>query len=940
MTCPDEAELGQYLNQELALDRAGVVDRHISGCSRCQDFLDLLVRRGSPRELLREIGPDLKGDNAEAAGTPSVPGFELTELIGTGGMGRVWKARQLDLGGRVVAIKMLFGGAHAAPEWVARFKTEAEALAKMDHPNIVKLYTSGPTPHGFFYAMEYLPAGSLADARRQNPDGWTARRAAELIAAAARAIDHAHQHGLIHRDLKPANILIAGDGAPKVADFGLARSFEGAGEYSRTGRVLGTPVYMAPEQAAGTKQLSPATDVYGLGGVMYYLLTGLPPIPDDGSELDVLTRVRYNDPVTPRHVRPTLPKDMETICLKCLRKDAGQRYETAEALAEDLDRFLTGRPILARPVSWPARAAKWVQRNPVPTIAVLLLAFAAGALGMAWQSEARAGRSDREASDATIRRLEAEQNEVIERGNRLKAERGRVRDERRDAVASALRGGDPKKALALLVAAEADGVEITPEMRFLEVDALEATTQVGKARERLETIGAEFPPAYASRRNLRLGDLLIGIEDDRARALIENAAADPTLSPADKAYARGVLAATTAEARTAFQAALATDTNHLPARRALSLVLLCSGQFPDAIRTAKDGQLLYPQHPDFLWVLFLGHGLGGNEPAAQRALTRLKPMVREDLHADLDEVVHALPHLTREFQAGVYGEPRPPVNMAHFARLAIGNPKLNALFGLPPDGPFAEGDVLLRLPPAAGNSLQEFWNMMKRITNGAVPYVEIGRDEAATARFKAMVETNPDGFMRFIYGMVLFSRATSHWQRTPEDLDGLRPLLAEAGAAFEVASTSHGLIDARLIALEKAINCYCLAGKPRGAKTPRPEWVRKGDELLRQRLRMPDPIHPTLFEIFVKTATNADDFTTARAVLDDWKVRFPKDIRATRLRADVEFMAEAYSPALRAADKVLAQNPNDAEMIAIAEQCRAKLRPDQPELAPHPRLRK
>ena len=917
MICPNEDELGGYLNQELAPERLAAVEDHVGDCLRCQGLLELLVRRESPRELLRELGPDVPAD----AAPPGIPGFELTDLIGSGGMGRVWKARQLDAGGRIVAVKTVFGGAHAAPEWVSRFKTEIEALAELDHPNVVKLYMSGPTPHGFFYAMEYLPAGSLAADRRLNPEAWTVRRAAEVIAAAAFAIDHAHQHSLIHRDLKPAHILLADDGTPNVADFGLVRSLDGANDFSRTGRALGTPVYMAPEQADGSKQIGPASDVYGLGGVLYFLLTGLPPIPDDGSELDVLNRVRHDDPVSPRRFRPTIPKDLETICLKCLQKEPGRRYATAQELADDLQRFLSGRPILARPVGRPARAAMWVRRNPLPSAALALLALLAGTLGLFWRSEVRAKLAALQAREA---RQEADSATILQ----LRAERDRDRVQHQSAIETALRGGDPKKALALLAGAEANRVEITPEMRFLEVDALEATASTDQARERLEAMGEGLPPAYAARRDLRLGDLLVGIDDERARALIEKAKAAPTLSPGDKAYARGSLAATPAEAVAEFWDALDADPTHLAARRSLSLILLCAGQLEEATRTAEDGHLLYPEHPDFLWVLFLGHGLRGNESAAQLAFERVKPMVREDIHVVLGEVERALPLLGREFRAGIYGDATPFADQLRIARLSLLVPKLSRLVGLPGDGRFSDADILHRLPFAARNSLKEFWNLVKGTLNGKMDFIEIGADDAETARFGAMIASNPDGFMKFMYGMVLFTRAVAYKQRSPDELDGFRARIAEAAAAFEESAKCDGLIDMRLIALEKAVHSYYLAGKPGGGSAPNPEWARKAGELARQRLRKLDPVHPNQLDVLVKAATIAKDLSTARSVLDDWEDRQPNNLTAARSRADVEFKGEAYTPALRAAERVLAENPKDAETLAIADQCRAKLRLD------------
>ena len=207
-------------------------------------------------------------------------------------------------------------------------------------------------------------------------------------------------------------------------------------------------------------------------------------------------------------------------------------------------------------------------------------------------------------------------------------------------------------------------------------------------------------------------------------------------------------------------------------------------------------------------------------------------------------------------------------------------------------------------------------------------FIEIGADDAETARFGAMIASNPDGFMKFMYGMVLFTRAVAYKQRSPDELDGFRARIAEAAAAFEESAKCDGLIDMRLIALEKAVHSYYLAGKPGGGSAPNPEWARKAGELARQRLRKLDPVHPNQLDVLVKAATIAKDLSTARSVLDDWEDRQPNNLTAARSRADVEFKGEAYTPALRAAERVLAENPKDAETLAIADQCRAKLRLD------------
>jgi serine/threonine-protein kinase len=297
---------------------------------------------------------------------PTIPGYEVLDLVGRGGMGKVFRARNKALD-RVVAIKLL---AHEPDEKsLARFSAEARAVARLQHPNIAQLFESGSVDGQPYYAQEFLEGGSLD--RKFNGSPQDPREAARLVATVARAIEHCHAHGVLHRDLKPGNILLAADGTPKVTDFGLAKELTsaagqstGRGGITRTGEIVGTPAYMPPEQASGVfGTIGPPADVYALGAILYEALTGRPPFqaPDP---MQTLFLVLSMEPVSPRALQPGLPRDLETICLKCLDKSPKHRYAGAAALADDLQRYLTGRPIVARPAGLPERALKWARREP------------------------------------------------------------------------------------------------------------------------------------------------------------------------------------------------------------------------------------------------------------------------------------------------------------------------------------------------------------------------------------------------------------------------------------------------------------------------------------------------------------------------------------------------------------------------------------------------
>ncbi len=328
------------------------------------------------------------GSTRDAAAVPVIAGYDSLVLVGRGGMGKVYRARHTTLG-RTVALKVL---AHEPDErMLARFAEEARAVARLQHPNICPLFETGTVEGRPWFAQEFLSGGSLAQQFGGVPQD--PRAAAGLVETIAGAVQHSHESGILHRDLKPGNILLGADGTPKVTDYGLAKvlaapgtdSTEGAaGGLTRTGEIVGTPGYMPPEQASGiVTGLGPATDVYGLGAILYEALTGRPPFqaPD---ALQTLLMVLAMDPVSPRLLQPKVPRDLETVCLKCLEKSPKRRYPSARELADDLGRFREGRPILARPVGFFERTAKWAQRRKAAAamaalsglLIVLVIAFA------------------------------------------------------------------------------------------------------------------------------------------------------------------------------------------------------------------------------------------------------------------------------------------------------------------------------------------------------------------------------------------------------------------------------------------------------------------------------------------------------------------------------------------------------------------------------------
>jgi len=314
----------------------------------------------------------LSPQSQPGAPLPQIPGYEVLAVLGRGGHGIVYRVKHLKLK-RVAALKMLLTGQYASPAELARFMREAEAIAALQHPNIVQIYEVGEVDGRPYFTMEFVGGGSLAQKLRGVPQ--PAQYTVSVLESLARAIHTAHLAGIIHRDVKPANVLLAPDGTPKISDFGLARYLEGQGDVTLGPAKVGTPSYMAPEQVVGKPgTVGPPADIYGLGATLYELLTGRPPFRADTST-ETERQVLAQEPAPPSRLNAKVPRDLETICLKCLQKEPARRYETAAALADDLVRYREGRPIRARRMGWGPRSWRWCRRKPAAA-ALIAMAFA------------------------------------------------------------------------------------------------------------------------------------------------------------------------------------------------------------------------------------------------------------------------------------------------------------------------------------------------------------------------------------------------------------------------------------------------------------------------------------------------------------------------------------------------------------------------------------
>ena len=430
--------------------------------------IESAFKTGGVVDVGREGEPD--------SSVPGVPGYTVLEELGRGGMGVVFKATAEQLN-RFVALKMILSGDLASPEAGARFLKEAEAVARLQHPQVVQIFRIGDYNGRPFLEMEYIDGGSLADRLDGRP--WSPTEAAQLVESLAMAVHHAHTRQIVHRDLKPANILLTADGIPKVTDFGLAKSLGADIDLTRTDSIIGSPSYMAPEQAGGSvRRIGPATDVYSLGAILYELLTGRPPF-RAATVLDTLEQVRSAAPPSLSRIQPGLPVDLDTIVLKCLEKDPARRYPSAAVLAAELRRFCAGEPIWARRVGIVGRAVKLARRRPL-TAGLTVLSAASTLLLIIVLAK----------SNVAMSRQQLETNAALDRERLLREELGWANNrlaEQKKQIEEALEN----KTVAL--AATSENLQRERQASYFQRIALADAERLARRHGRVDQVLAECP---------------------------------------------------------------------------------------------------------------------------------------------------------------------------------------------------------------------------------------------------------------------------------------------------------------------------------------------------------------------------------------------------------------------------------------------------------------
>jgi serine/threonine-protein kinase len=812
------------------------------------------------------------------AAWPVVPGYEVLGELGRGGMGVVYKARQAGVN-RVVALKMVLAGEHAGPEQRARFRAEAEAVGRMQHPHIVQIFQVGEHEGRPFFSMEYIDGGNLDQRLRGTP--LPAPQAAKLVEALARAMDYAHGRGIVHRDLKPANVLLqtgngewgAGNANPphlpiaKISDFGLVKRLDGDSGQTPSWAWLGTPSYMAPEQAGGKSQeVGPAADVHALGAILYECLTGRPPF-KGATPLDTLLQVRSLEPVPPSRLQPKLPRELETICLKCLEKAPHRRYSSAGDLAEDLRRFLHVEPILARPPGALYRFSKFARRNkgPVAGAAVAFLALLIGivctSIGMT-----RALRAEKEA------------HQLLAQSYAQAAELAMRRGDWRAALQNfdkALRAGHPDSA----------GVHLHKVRAWCAVHEVAQAARELQALSQRPDLGELQGPAL-----LWQADIALTRSGDDEKALeVVRQALDLRLPPAEEAYARGLRADTSAEAVRHFRQAVERDPLHQRANGMLALLLITLGYLPEARERVSVAGLLFPEDPTFHVLHALLSALGDDLPGAHVHLEKARAQLGDRQLASARGLVD-LVHEVHRLDLARFGDPATPPLWKLTTAAALSAKALPMLRALR-DDTITPGGLLLPIPPVLFKACGHTSTWMSRALLGA------GAADVIRELSRA-VRIHPEGLLYYALGLALVDKG--RW--------------AEAEVAFVAAAENPSFLRVRGPALHAAAATEWILGRDKAA--PNPAMMARALENTRKLVAL-GGVSPLQASHLSQLALECGELDLARSILAEWERQAPTDLAAHRRRLAVELQAGAYRAALKSAKKILAQEPHDAEALRV-----------------------
>ncbi len=842
---------------------------------------------------------------------PAIPGYEMLAQIGRGGMGVVCKARQAKLN-RIVAIKMLLGS-QATRDEMDRFRQETQALAQLQNPNIVQIFEVGEHGGRVFFTMEFCGEGSLAQKLAGTP--LRARDAAELVETLARAIEAAHERQIIHRDLKPANILLADGDVAKVADFGLAKRLDVDSHQTQTGAIMGTPSYMAPEQARGeTHQAGYAVDIYALGAILYEALTGRPPF-KAATIHETILQVIQQDPLSPKTILSSVPRDLETICMKCLEKRPENRYARAVDLAEDLRRFLDGRPISARPASLLDRFLKWIWRHPATAAAWVLLSVSLVLLAWAALESRRALRAEKKNLQSVEERAKLDTKHQQEKVILLHLEEAK----------RARQSGNWRRVIESLDEAVKHGYRLTPEERLLRGESLMNAGRNTEARAELEALSSALPSAdLVALKDLFLANVL-WLEDDRKALEIIRRAIPNLKDPAAKSYASGVAAPKIGEAIEHFKAAIRADRLHADARKCLGMSLFVTGDIDEARRVFRESQALFPDEPSFhLGVILAAPRQNfhrGEKPIVSDSQDELLKILagtdrREtEFYTSMVIALNLMPRLQDQMRSSM-GLSRNPLTEQEMKSAEQTVAALTTRIGSAKRDSSSAATIAIRFHPSVKRYFQG-WMKIAQTDGEFKPHLKF---------LWELVEDHPESFLTsLLIGAEWGDWGSDGFTKNPKrgaEYDAKSRKLREA---CEKAYHGKGLVDVRQELLVYWIYIEAVRGTPNGIVKDADSRKNAGVKI-REYLALFGEAPPNHVETFLKASINSGDWQLAREIAEQWGRADPKNALVMKLRARLEHKANVPSSALHWARQALIHLPKDLELRDIEQSSLEALR--------------
>lgn len=817
------------------------------------------------------LAAGLRAGTSPAFVPPRIPGYEILGELGRGGMGVVYKARHVNLN-RIVALKMILGGGHLDPQQIARFRSEAEAVARFQHGNIIQIFEISEFEGAPFCALEYVEGGTLEHRLKGTP--LPGREAAQIAGVLANALQMAHQQNIVHRDLKPANVLLGGSPetplmqcTPKLSDFGLVKRLDNESGQTHQGAIVGTPSYMSPEQAMGQSDVGPLADVYGLGAILYQLLTGKPPF-RAANVMETLEQVRSKDPVPPREFQSGLDRDVETICLKCLEKDPAKRYVSAGELAQDLSRYLHNQPIVARRASWLEKAVKFSKRNPLlvgfSTVVTILLTITLFQMNAKIDAQEKQIQKDQEiAQTLQLKRLE-EAN--VHR-----------------------RSGNPDAALQIYKDALKTGRVNVVEVKYKMALVYVALGQKAKVQQITEEL-LKRPDIgnYKGRVMLLKADTLLDKSKPEEAFALMRESLKLYLPDAQKHYAQALLAPTTPEAIRHFKLAVEKDHLDYSARAFLATSLMLTGRLEEAYEVTLQSETLFKNDPGFKVLLAMLLTMQGREIDAEALLKKannLKQLSDGNYKAALAalKTVKVLPNFDNEIATGRLQSGELWSGLASsFGVNWVNNSDNQELAVL------LSTKGVLKVPPVVNKSLVGLTVELAGLMRGK----EFSPD--AGDRMRRALKKHPEGLLWLMYGSLLMTKGE----------------YLEAERALMTAVNTPSMAKIRRTALLGAMRCEfeLLTQQP-----PPPDFILIKKRAYDNFLDMSNPRQLRAHEMNLMStmAKLLGEINQARAILEKWEKQAPGNLLPIQEQFFLEREQKNYALMLKIAEKAMAQYPQE-----------------------------